>query len=165
MKRLLLLGALALACVFSITGASFAQVAADASTKVDLGPLLANVVYPLAAAVVTVLAAWVSKKLATRLGLANDAAWSGKLEVAMQNGLAFAQSKLNANVGSLTIDTKNQLVAVAANYAIAHVPQAMKALGVDQTTLVEKLQARLEINTTPAAESVAVPTTPEAVRT
>ena len=163
MKKLLLLGALALACVCAFTGTSFAQ-AADASTKVDLGPLLANVVYPLAAAVVTLLAAWLSKRAATWLGLQNDAAIRGTLETAMQNGLAFAQGKLNASAGSMSIDTKNQLVAVAANYAVAHVPDALKALGVDQATLVEKLQARLSINTTPAAESVAVPTEPASVR-
>ena len=146
-----------LACLSPV----LAQAVADpASTKVDFGPFLVNVVWPLAAAIVTILVGFLSKKAATYFGLQNDALYRDVLQTAMQRGLAYAQSQITAAAdgGALTLDVKNQLVATATRYALDHEPEAAKALGVDQASVVQKVTALLQMNTTPPAQSVAVPT-------
>lgn len=139
---------------------AFPAFAQDATTKVDFGPLVANVVWPLLSAVLLAIGAWGVQKLSAWLGIKNNEVLQNTVESAMKNGLAYAQSK----VGDvpLTVDVKNQIVATAANYAIKHVPDAMAKLGVGQDVLLEKLEARLSLNTTPPEKSVAVPTPPAA---
>jgi hypothetical protein len=164
LTNLLLWGVLALAwvcCLFGVAPDVLAQAITDpASTKIDFGPFIVNVVFPFAAAIVTVLVGWLSKRAATYFGLQNDALYRDALQGAMQHGLAYAQSRVvgAADAGSLTLDVKNQLIRTATQYALEHEPEAAKALGVDQASIVEKVTALLAINTTPPAQSAAVPT-------
>src|SRR5579864_2442517 len=105
------------------------------ATSVDIGPLINQVVLPTVAAIGSVLAAWIAAKVAAYLNLQNTGQLSGILEVALQNGLAFAQSALKTRLpadGSVPIDLKNEVLATAANYALAHVPDTLKSLGVDK---------------------------------
>lgn len=140
--------------------------ASVSSTVIDFAPVVNAVLVPLLLALLGVLGTWVLTKLKTWLNLQNNDALSGVLETAMQNGLAFAQSKIPGLVPTaIAFDTKSTLIATAANYVIAHAPDTMKMLGVDQAALIQKLEARLSVNTTPAAQSIAVPTDPAAVRT
>lgn len=171
MKMLRLLGAAcAAACALALSLPALAQsdpVAASpiATTIIDFAPLVNSVLVPLAIGLLTVLGTWVLTKAKTWLGLQNNSEAAKTLETAMQNALAFAQSKIpNLTPATLTLDTKSALLATAANYVLAHTPDAMKLLGVDQAGLIQKLEARLSVNTTPAAQSVAVPTDPAAVR-
>lgn len=129
---------------------------------IDLAPLLHEILLPIASALGMVLATWLAKKVADWLNVRRDEAFIGKLEEAMKNGLALAQSRAEQQIRDkgLTVEVKSQLVADAANYAAAHVPGALKALGVGPRELAEKLEARLELNTTPPDKSVAVPTPP-----
>lgn len=134
-------------------------------TTIDFGPVLHDVVLPIALAILPIVAAWVASKVNGWLGIQNNAALSGLIETAMQNGLALAQSKVpNLVPTAIPVDVKNELIATAANYVLAHVPDALKMLGVDQGALIQKLEARLAVNTTPAEQSVAVPTSPASVR-
>lgn len=153
----MLRSALILAVVL-ISGSAVAQQAGG--TTVDLSPLLANVVYPILSALVLALGGWAVQKFAAMVGLKNTQALQSTVESALQNALAYGQSKV-ADV-PLTIDVKNQIVANAANYATAHVPDALSKLGITKDQLVQKLQARLALNTIPPEQSVAVPTPPAA---
>ena len=132
------------------------------AATIDLAPFLHEFLLPVASALGMVLATWLAKKVADWLNVRRDEAFIGKLEEAMKNGLALAQSRAEQQIRDkgLTIEVKSQLVADAANYAAAHVPGALKALGVGPRELTEKLEARLELNTTPPEQSVAVPTPP-----
>jgi hypothetical protein len=140
--------------------APFAAFAAD--TTVDLAPLIDQVVIPCAVILLGGLATWLSQKAAAWMGAKKDDVLAAKLEEAMKFGLAFAQSKLGERIGDgpIKVDVKSALVATAAGYAANHVPDTLKALGVGPKELAEKLAARLELNTTPADQSIAVPTPP-----
>lgn len=132
------------------------------STTVDLAPLIREVALPIAVALGGVLATWLSAKLAGLLNIKRDDALAAKLEQAMKNGLAFAQSRVSDQIGSgpIAVEIKNEIVRDAARYAVGHVPDALKSLGVTPEVLAEKLTARLELNTTPPEMSIAVPTSP-----
>lgn len=131
--------------------------AAD-DTKVNLSPFIANVVWPLLSALVLALGAWGVQKISARLGIQNNQALANTVEQALTNGLALAQSKVGDV--ALTVDVKNKIVARAAQYALDHVPEAMDKLGIGKEALLEKLEARLALNTTPPEKSVAIPTPP-----
>lgn len=130
------------------------------ATTVDISPLINQVLIPFAVALGSVLAAWIAAKVAALLGIKREDALAAKLEEAMKNGLALAQARLEERIGTgpINIETKSQLVATAATYARDHVPGTLKALGVTPAALQEKLEARLELNTVPPEQSVAVPT-------
>lgn len=132
------------------------------ATTVDISPLINQVLIPFAVALGSVLAAWIAAKVAALLGIKREDALAAKLEEAMKNGLALAQARLEERLGAgpINIETKHQLVATAATYARDHVPGTLKALGVTPSALQEKLEARLELNTVPPEQSVAVPTPP-----
>lgn len=134
--------------------------AADTATSIDFSPFIAQYVLPLVFGILGLLGSWVLLQLRTKLGLTNDAWLSSRLEDAMRNGLALAQSQLQLKVaqGPIALDLKNQAVAIAAQYTLDHVPDTLKALGVDQGQLMQKVEARLAVNTTPAEQSIAVPT-------
>ena len=133
---------------------------AQETTKVDCGPLVQQVVWPLLSAALLAVGAWGVQKLSTWLGIKNNEVLQNTVESALKNGLAYAQSK----VGDvpLTVDVKNEIVATAANYTLGHIPSVLKKLGIDEKTLAEKLEARLALNTTPPEVSVAIPTPPKA---
>lgn len=174
MKRLLAVTACALALVAVLPLLAMAPaLAADtpsapalSPTQVDIAPLINQVVVPLLGALGGLLVTWLVAKVCGWLGIQANSQVAGVLETAMQNGLAFAQSQLKDKVGNgvVPIDVKNQVIATAANYVIAHTPGAMKTLGVDQASLIQKIEARLSLNTTPAAQSIAVPTDPAGVK-
>ncbi len=162
--------ACAAACALALAAVPLVPALADTaapSTVVDFGPFLHDVVMPLAVALVGVGVTWLGARANTWLGLQSNSQLGGVIEVALQNGLAFAQSRLAVALPAgqpIPVDVKNQILATAANYALAHVPDALKMLGVDQATLLQKLEARLSLNTTPAAASIAVPTDPATVK-
>lgn len=135
------------------------------TTVVDFGPLLNQVVVPTAAALLSVLAGWVLLQLRTKLGLqANDVA-AGMLEKAMQNGLAFAQAEAERRTdGPITVDMHSQIATAAAAYVVDKAPELLKQLGDTPESLADKLKARIALNTTPAAQSLAVPTDASVVR-
>ncbi|MGB3809170.1 MAG: hypothetical protein WA943_03680 [Parvibaculum sp.] len=67
------------------------------------------------------------------------------LDKALGMGIAFAMSRLDAlEAGRLKVEVKSELAAEAANYALAQVPQAVKALGLDGVSLTRMIEARLQ---------------------
>lgn len=172
MKFLRLLAAGALALVLFVAGPVLAQTTTapptPSPTTIDFAPLLNQVVWPLAGVVVTALAAWLSTKLAKLLNLSNADQVRGYLEPALQNALAFGQNKIGAL--PVTVDAKNAIVAQATNFAIQHVPDALKFFKIDEEGLKRILTARLEANvsaqvpevtaTTGAAAPAAAPAAP-----
>ena len=129
------------------------------STTIDLGPLVLQILLPLATVLGGVLATWLARRLATWLNLQNESVLRESINVAIKNGLALAQSELkDPNVAAkLTLDTRSRLVHDAYVYVMQHEPAAAKALGFDEDTLRDKIAAHLALNTTPADKSVAVP--------
>lgn len=160
MNKLRLLGAAcALACGALISLPARADVT---STAIDFAPIVQQVVVPLVIAVLGTVGTWALVRLKSWLGIKENSQLATTLDAALQNSLAFAQSRLPNVVATvpLSIATKNEVIGVAATYALAHVPDTLKALGVDQALLRQKLEARLSINTTSAEQSIAVPNAP-----
>lgn len=176
--RLLAAGALALALmlfsplrllgravglVVRVIGFALVAGAAQAAT-VDIGPLVSEIVIPAVVALLGLLATWLARKAVGWFGMQQDGRATELLEAAMKNGLAYAQAQLAGRIGTgpIAIEVRSEAVAIAANYAVTHVPDALKLLGVDRGKLVDKLTARLALNTTPPGQSIAVPTLPAA---
>lgn len=115
------------------------------SFVIDFGPLFNLVIWPALSVVAIALAGVIAARIQKKWGIEVD---KKTIETALQSGLQLAQSKVaSSNISSVTVQSK--IVADAANYAIAHVPGALKNVGVDVTTeaglasLQEKLEARL----------------------
>lgn len=170
MKRLIKVAAHAVALVGVLALAGFplemafaqsAPATSSSSTAVDFAPVLVNVVLPFAGSLLSILGLWALQQLSARFGLAKNAQLTSQIETAMTNGLAYAQSQLAARIaagGPLAVDVKTDAVSIAGRYALDHVPDAIKALGITPDLLAQKIEARLSLNTTPAAQSIAVPT-------
>lgn len=112
---------------------------------IDFGPLFSLVIWPALSVVFLALAGVIAARIQKKWGIEVD---KKTIETAVQSGLQLAQAKVaSANISSVTV--QNKIVADAANYAIAHVPDALKNLGVDVSTeqgkasLQEKIEARL----------------------
>lgn len=112
---------------------------------VDFGPLFTLVVWPSLSAIALAVVGVITARIQKKWGIEVD---KKTVETAVQAGLHLAQAKVaSANISSVTV--QNKIVADAANYAIAHVPDALKNLGVDvsseegKASLQEKIEARL----------------------
>lgn len=110
---------------------------------IDLAALQ-PLVNELALAVLTALASVIAAKACAFLKAKRDGELGQILDKALGMGIAFAMARLNA-VGADrgAVAVRSELVASAANYALAHVPQAIKALGLDGAHLARMIEARL----------------------
>lgn len=111
------------------------------NTAVSLAPAIDAVLAALAALLLA-LGTFAIQRLLGWLKLSQDEKVRAYLEDALQNGIAFARARVSSRaVGS--IDVKSAVVAEAANYAIARVPDALKRFGIDQDGVRDLVQARL----------------------
>lgn len=129
-------------------------------TKVDIAPFVNNVVWPVLTAAVLALGTWAVQRLAKWLGIQNEATLQSSMDKLLRDSLAFAQSRI---AGPLTIDVKSRLVAEAASFAVDHGKDILSSASVTPDLLREKLEAKISLNTTPPAESAAVPNPTPAV--
>lgn len=112
---------------------------------IDFGPLFNLVIWPALSVVFLALAGVIAARIQKKWGIEVD---KKTIETAVQAGLHLAQSKV-ATSDITKIEVQSKIVADAANYAIAHVPDALKNMGVDVSTdagkasLQEKIEARL----------------------
>lgn len=141
--------ALMLAVLISIEAPAFAQAAAPATPTfgIDLRPLLNEIVLPLVGAAALWLATWLATRIAGWLKISRDDRVRAYLEKALLLAIDYGKSRLEQG-GPLTFQVKSQIVAAAANYAVEHVPGALKHFGVDQEGLRRMLAARLEATAT-----------------
>lgn len=93
----------------------------------------------------TALASLVAAKVCQLLKAKRDGELGQIVDKALGMGIAFATSKLDAlEAGRLKVEVKSELLTEAANYALVHVPQAVKALGLDGDHLERMILARLQ---------------------
>lgn len=124
---------LAVFVLFVMSPAHAAEVAEQAFS-IDLSSIVDRVIEAIAL-VVAALAAWLGQRALTWLGLQNDATYRAYLDVALQNGIAYGKAKLAEKVGPMSkLETHNQLVALAATFAVAQVPGALARFGIDPKT-------------------------------
>lgn len=112
---------------------------------IDLS-VLQPVVSELLLATLTALASLVATKLCQWLKAKRDGELGAILDKALSMGIAFAMSRLTDwSAGRMSVDVKSELAADAANYVLAHVPDAVKALGLDGDHLTRMVEARLQV--------------------
>lgn len=109
--------------------------------------VLQPLVVDLVLGVLTALASLVAAKACQFLKARRDGELGAILDKALGMGIAFATARLAA-LGDThrTVAVKSELVADAANYALAHVPEAVKALGLDGEHLRRMIEARLHVS-------------------
>lgn len=98
----------------------------------------------LALGVLTALASVVTAKACQLFKARRDGELGVILDRALEMGIAFAMARLvvlGASRGAVPV--KSELIAEAATYVLSHVPQAVKALGLDGAHLQRMIEARL----------------------
>ncbi|MEN6541999.1 hypothetical protein [Parvibaculum sp.] len=107
---------------------------------------LQPLVNELVLATLTALASVVVARACAFLKAKRDGELGQILDKTLGMGIAFAMSKLKAaEDGHATVSVKSEVVAEAANYALLHVPQTVKALGLDGEHLGRMIEARLGV--------------------
>jgi hypothetical protein len=83
--------------------------------------------------------------LAKRLKLGNEAQLRDALQLAATNGAAYAMSQVQAlgAAGKLSVDVKNRIIGLGAQYVLDHVPEATQKLGADQAAIERLVEAKL----------------------
>lgn len=118
------------------------------STIVDLSPIVQTVVGLLSAVVmglgglaIHALNVWLSAKTGHQ-NLINEDTVRGYLHSALDNAVHYAVGKIGSGDWS-KIDVKNALIAEAASYALAHVPDALAYFKIDEKGLEDLIIAKL----------------------
>ncbi len=137
----LIVGVMLFACGVAVDAAAQASTQA-ANTSIDIGPPIAAALTVIGAGLSAVVI-WAVRRVT---GVQIDDRAKAVIETAMQNGLAYARSRIAPAGGPLLVDVKSQILKEAADYVAAHAPDAAKRLGVDledPVDLQQKLEARL----------------------
>lgn len=112
-------------------------------TSVDLTALW-QIVIPLAVAVLTALASWLSIQVTSYFKLKSDNVVRGYLDEILKRGIGFAQSEMEQAAARYTkVDVKNAVVASAAAYAIRQAPDAITRFGLTPAQVEAMVSARL----------------------
>lgn len=117
---------------------------------IDLGPIIEVIITYLAAALSalgTVGIAFMQREFKKR-GIDISAEHRKSLENAIQRGISYAtEAAKSATADFGRIETRNQVIATAANYATSFVPDAIKYFGVTPTALQDMIVSRLSDST------------------
>lgn len=113
-------------------------------STVDLTPIVTTAL-EFIAVVFGAAATWALRLLMRKLRLSADNEVRLYLEAALQAGLGAGLAKArNMATDTPKIELKSAVVAEAANYAIARVPDALKRFGLTDDAVREMVLARLE---------------------
>lgn len=106
--------------------------------------------------VLTALASFAAMRISGWLKARRDGELGQILEKALNMGIAFAMSRLTElEKAHRTVEVKSVLVADAVNYALVHVPDAVKALGLSGDHLQRMIEARLGVEDVAAEKAAA----------
>jgi hypothetical protein len=153
MKLRHLLAACAIACVAALCAFPVLAEAPPLATDstIAVGAFVSTFVVPFLGSLLLAVGTWALAYVGQHYKVAASTGLIDIANSAMQNGIAFGLSKLDAAAksGALDMNTKNAVLADAGNYALTHAPAAMKSIGItdpsaEGTILGEKLAARLE---------------------
>ncbi|MGH0003183.1 hypothetical protein ACQU0X_24195 [Pseudovibrio ascidiaceicola] len=127
---------------------AFAPTPAQAAA-IDLSPILApvlDIVFPVFGVVLIYLAKRTLNAFEDRTNIQLDNQLKERLNEALMNGVMFGKSKIKEKYSSrsLTIDTQNEIVGHAVNYAAKAVPGAIEYFGLTTGRIIELAEARLQ---------------------
>ncbi len=121
---------------FFITGSSFAA-------TVDLTPVIDYGVQVLTGVLVAVASgavAMIGRKFKIAGDIADEIHATEKLERAIQLGFNYARRKTGFEISK--IEVKSKLVAMAIEYILPKIPNALKKLGISPESLAERIESR-----------------------
>jgi hypothetical protein len=132
--------------------------AASSATTVDLNPLWDSVmpyIVVVLSGIATAIIGFLAKKANDVFHVTLEQKYRDSLHSAAVTGINLAVSKLGNMVTSMHPDAKNAVTAMAINWVISSVPDALKFLGVSQSSLeslvASKAEAMLGLSTATAA--------------
>lgn len=119
----------------------------DVSSLVDLRPLVDQIVIPIVIPLLGSLASWGVWRIVSLIGLHISASQQAVVNSGLNMAINYASTKVEGFIpGKITVDTKSDVTAVAAQYALDHIPDALSYFGAtDKTKLVAMIEARLGI--------------------
>lgn len=119
---------------------------------VDLAPLV-DIFLQTAAGILMVIAAWATAKLKQKFDIDIDATKGSILDNALNKGVDYARGFIVGTDGRVNIHVKNMMVGLAVKYVISKVPETLEHFGIDDNSLAEMIEARLN----PKIETEPVP--------
>ena len=113
-------------------------------TAIDLTPII-NVAVQLLGAVLLAVASVAVGYLAKRFKLNNQQALNDIVQQAATNAVNYGLSQAGqlSAAGAFNLQSKSAVIAAAAGYVTTHVPDALKKLGIDQSTVERLVEAKL----------------------
>lgn len=112
---------------------------------IDLAPL-ASVGLELVAAVLMAVGSYGVYRLNRWIGLKEDSEVRAYLDGALHQAVEYGLDRAAPVAGKLTVKTKNEVVASAASYAAAAVPDALARFQITPERLADMIRARLKIH-------------------
>lgn len=111
---------------------------------IDLRPIIDQVIFPFIETAIVPGIGIIVTKAAQYLHVKITETQSRKVEDAIWNGINFALGQAQVKVDELgQLETKNKIVAIAANYIIPKVPSAIKTLKISEKGLNDRIFARV----------------------
>lgn len=119
---------------------------------IDLAPhlgILYSLSMPALQVALTALVGWavykITPKVLAFLHIKSEVADNKRLQEFISRGIAFALSRLGETLSNrkLEIHTKNETIAMGANYAATAAPEILKKFGVTPERLAELVEAKL----------------------
>ena len=112
----------------------------DTLNIIDFSPLV-EWLFTFVGLALTALLGLASRYIAKKTGVEVDLKNNAIINEAIERGMTYARTKIADNS---TMETKNDMVALAASYAIAGAPKALKYFDIDPPRLAEMIFARFE---------------------
>lgn len=112
---------------------------------IDLAPL-ASVGLELVAAVLMAVGSYAVWRLNRFLGLREDSEVRAYLDGALHQAVEYGLEKAAPAAGKLSVKTRNEVVASAASYAAAAVPDALARFNITPERLGDMIRARLKVH-------------------
>ena len=109
---------------------------------IEFGPLI-DVVIEILASLVLIVGMLAVRALKKKFDIEVDEKMNARINEALERGVEFAKVKLKERGDRLGLSTKDAVVAEAANYVIAGVPNALTHFGLTPARIAEMVEARL----------------------
>ncbi|MGH0003971.1 hypothetical protein ACQU0X_28185 [Pseudovibrio ascidiaceicola] len=127
---------------------AFIPVPAQAAA-IDLSPVLApvlDIVFPVFGVVLLFFARRALSLFEERTNIQLDDQLKARFNEALLNGVMFGKSKIKEKYSNkpLTVETQNEIVGHAVNYAVKAVPGAIDYFGLSTGRIIELAEARLQ---------------------
>ena len=112
--------------------------------EIDLRPLIDKILVPIVLPLLSSLGVWGLWKLIALTGLKIDDTQRAVVQSGLQYAINYASTKIASSTpDKIPVNVKSAVVAEAAQYALAHIPDALAHFAIDPAKLATMIEARL----------------------